>query len=135
MIAPLVRPVPVVSRYPYHVPHLQLHLKTKYILRSKSRQILRSSHLPVVCWFVGEYGLLLVFLLAAVIPDVVQRLEPGAGVGVLLLHDLVGDPADLTAEGADEVVGEREQVDILDHSAQGTVGVPGNVWFVKNISE
>ena len=78
----------------------------------------------MVCWFVGEYGLLLVFLLAAVIPDVVQRLEPGAGVGVLLLHDLVSDPADLTAEGADEVVGEREQVDILDHSAQGTVGVP-----------
>ena len=77
----------------------------------------------MVCWFVGEYGLLLVFLLAAVIPDVVQRLEPGAGVGVVLLHDLIGDPADLTAEGADQVVRQGQEVNVLDDSPQGTVGV------------
>ena len=69
----------------------------------------------------GEYGLLLVFLLAAVIPDVVQRLEPVAGVSVLLLHDLVGNPADLAAEGADQVVGQRQQVDVLNDATQGAV--------------
>merc|ERR1719278_646186 len=106
MIATLVKPVPVVPRHPYHVTDLQLHL-------------------PVVCWFVTQYCLLLVFILASVIPNVVQRLEPRAGVSVMLLHDLVSNPADLTTEGADQVVGEREQVDILDDSPQGAVRVPG----------
>ena len=75
----------------------------------------------MVCWFVTQYRLLLVFILASVIPNVVQRLEPPAGVSVMLLHDLVGNPADLTAEGADQVVGERQQVDVLNDSTQGAV--------------
>ena len=88
----------------------------------------------MVCRFVPQNGLLLVFLLASVVPDVVQRLEPGAGVGVVLLHDLVGNPADLAAEGADQVVGQRQQVDVLDDSTQGAVGIPENIWSGKNIS-
>ena len=122
MIATLVKPVPVVPSHSYHVPHLQLHLKHKSFVskRVKDRHDLEliKSHLPMVCWFVPQNGLLLVFLLASVVPDVVQRLEPRAGVRVLLLHDLVGNPADLAAEGADQVVGQRQQVDVLDDSTQ-----------------
>ena len=70
---------------------------------------------------VGEYSLLLVFILTAIIPDVIKRFEPVAGISVVLLHDLVGDPADLAAEGADQVVSERQQVDILDDSSHGAV--------------
>ena len=44
---------------------------------------------------------------------------------MILLHDLVGDPTDLAAEGADQVVRDGEHVDVLDHSSQGAVGVPG----------
>ena len=80
-----------------------------------------------MCWFMFQYRLLLVFILASVIPDIVQRLEPVAGVSVVLLHDLVGNPADLTAEGADQVVGERQHVDILNDSSQGAVGVPEDI--------
>ena len=87
----------------------------------------------MVCWFVTQYRLLLVFILASVIPNIVQRLEPRAGVSVMLLHDLVGNPADLTAEGADQVVGEREQVDILDDSPQGAVRVPGIIFSLEKI--
>ena len=81
----------------------------------------------MMCRFVPQNGLLLVFLLASVVPDVVQRLESRAGVRVLLLHDLVGNPADLAAEGADQVVGQRQQVDVLDDSTQGAVGIPEKI--------
>ena len=73
---------------------------------------------------VAEDGLLLVLVLAAVVPDVVQRLEAVAGVHVVLLHDLVRYPAHLAAEGAHQVVGQGQQVDVLDDSSQGTVRIP-----------
>ena len=84
----------------------------------------------MVSWLVTQYRLLLVFILPSVIPDVVQRLEPPAGVRVVLLHDLVGNPADLTAEGADQVVSEGQQVDILDDATQGAVRVSADIWIL-----
>ena len=87
----------------------------------------------MVSWLVTQYRLLLVFILPSVIPDVVQRLEPPAGVRVVLLHDLVGNPADLTAEGADQVVSEGQQVDILDDATQGAVRVSADIWILVTI--
>ena len=78
-------------------------------------------------WFVLQYRFLLVFILTSVVPNIIQRLEPVAGVGVVLLHDLVGNPAHLTAEGADQIVSERQHVDILNDSTQGAVRVPENI--------
>ena len=104
MIASLVKAVPVIASHTHHVTDLHLSL-------------------PVVGRLVTEDCLLLVLVLTTVVPDVVQRLEPVAGVTVVLLHDLVGNPADLTAEGADQVVSQRQQVDVLDNSSQRTVGV------------
>ena len=104
MIATLVKAVPVVAGHSEDVPGPQLYLS-------------------VVGRPVGKDGLLLVLVLTSVVPDIIQRLEPVAGVRVILLHDLVGDPADLAAEGADQVVGEREEVNVLNDSPQGTVGV------------
>ena len=79
---------------------------------------------------VGEYRLLLVFILTAIIPDVIKRLEPVAGIGMILLHYLVGYSAnlekscyfsnsrklyaDLTTECADQMVGKRKEVNVLD---------------------
>ena len=104
MIAALVEAVPVIAGNSEDVPGPELYLS-------------------VVARSVGDDGLLLVLVLAAVVPNVVQGLEPVAGVCVVLLHYLVGNSADLTAEGADQVVRQRQEVNVLDDSPQGTVGV------------
>ena len=104
MVSSLVRAVPVIARHTEDVARLELDL-------------------PVVLRSVAEDCLLLVLVLAAVVPNVVQGLEPVAGVCVVLLHYLVGNSADLTAEGADQVVRQGQEVNVLDDSPQGTVGV------------
>ena len=43
----------------------------------------------------GEYRLLLMFILSAVIPDVIKRLELVTGIGVILLHYLISYSAHL----------------------------------------
>ena len=88
---------------------------------------------------VGEYSLLLVFILTAIIPDVIKRFEPVAGIGMILLHYLVGYSAnlgkscyfsnsrmlcaDLTTECADQMVGKGKKVYVLDDAPQGAVRV------------
>ena len=54
--------------------------------------------LPVVLRSVAEHCLLLVLVLAPVVPNVVQGLEPAGGVHMVLLHDLVSDPTHLRRE-------------------------------------
>ena len=44
---------------------------------------------------VGEYRLLLMFILSAVIPDVIKRLKLVTGIGMILLHYLVSYSAHL----------------------------------------
>ena len=85
----------------------------------------------------GENSLLLVFILSAIIPDVIKRFEPVTSIGMILLHYLVSYSAhleksgyisnnvsvyaNLTTECADQMVGEGEEVDVLYHAPQGAV--------------
>merc|ERR1719234_2000808 len=106
MVSPLVGAIPVIPRHAKHVSNLQLDLSVMQSL-------------------VREYRLLLMFILSAVIPDVIKRLELVTGIGMILLHYLVSYSANLTTKCADKMIGQGEQVDVLDDAPQGAVRVSG----------
>lgn len=96
--------VPMVARHRDEIPDPQLQVLVRArLVRDDDATIVR--------------------ILAAIVVDVVQRLEAIRRVRIQRLHDLVGNAADLGRERAHEVIGHRQQMDVQNDAVQRRVRV------------